>query len=83
MLTIWASKVDKGSDLKQLRLPAEWEEQSFVQLTWPHANSDWGAFLDEVEPVFLGVAKEVAKRQTLLIVAEDDEAIISKLRDLA
>lgn len=81
MLTIWASKVDKGSDLKQLRLPAEWEEQSFVQLTWPHANSDWGAFLDDVEPVFLGVAKEVAKRQTLLIVAEDDEAIISKLRD--
>ncbi len=52
-----------------------------MQLTWPHANSDWGAFLDEVEPVFLGVAKEVAKRQTLLIVADDDEAIISKLRD--
>lgn len=67
--------------MKHIRLPAEWEEQSFVQLTWPHANSDWGPFLGEVEPVFLNVAKEVAKRQTLLIVAADDESIIGKLRD--
>lgn len=66
--------------MKNVRLPAEWEEQSFVQLTWPHANSDWGPFLDQVEPVFLNVAKEIAKRQTLLIVADDDEAIVSKLK---
>ena len=66
--------------MKKIRLAAEWEEQSFVQLTWPHANSDWGPFLDQVEPVFLNVAKEIAKRQTLLIVADDDERIVSKLK---
>ncbi|MGE4398557.1 MAG: agmatine/peptidylarginine deiminase [Campylobacterales bacterium] len=66
--------------MKKIRLPAEWEEQSFVQLTWPHENSDWGPFLDQVEPVFLNVAKEIAKRQTLLIVADDDERIVSKLK---
>lgn len=66
--------------MKKIRLAAEWEEQSFVQLTWPHANSDWGPFLDQAEPVFLNVAKEIAKRQTLLIVADDDERIVSKLK---
>lgn len=66
--------------MKKIRLPAEWEEQSFVQLTWPHENSDWAPHLAEVEPVFLSVAKEVAARQTLLIVANDDEKIISKLK---
>jgi len=67
--------------LKKTRLPAEWEEQSFVQLTWPHENSDWGPFLDQVEPVFLNVAKEIAAREGLLIVADDDERIIGKLKE--
>ena len=30
-------------------LPAEWYEQSGIQLTWPHRNTDWGYMLDEVE----------------------------------
>jgi agmatine deiminase len=64
-------------------LPAEWEEQSFVQLTWPHENSDWGPYLNEVEPVFLNVAKEVAKRQNLLIVAHNYEKIIGKLKNFS
>ena len=67
--------------MKKTRLPAEWEEQSFVQLTWPHENSDWGPFLDQVEPVFLNVAKEIAAREGLLIVADDDERIIGKLKE--
>lgn len=66
--------------MKDVRLPAEWEEQSFVQLTWPHANSDWGVYFDEVEPVFLNLANEIAKRETLLIVADDDEKVIHKLK---
>lgn len=71
----------KRDEVKKTRLPAEWEEQSFVQLTWPHENSDWGPFLDEVEPVFLNVAKEIAAREGLLIVANDDEKIIGKLKE--
>lgn len=71
----------KRDKVKKTRLPAEWEEQSFVQLTWPHENSDWGPFLDEVEPVFLNVAKEIAAREGLLIVANDDEKIIGKLKE--
>jgi agmatine deiminase len=67
--------------LNNIRLPAEWEEQSFVQLTWPHENSDWAPHLHRVEPVFLEVAKQIASRQTLLIVVHDDEKVVSKLKN--
>jgi agmatine/peptidylarginine deiminase len=49
------------------RLPAEWEPQSGVMLTWPHDQGDWGPVLAEVEPVFLRLALEIARRETLLV----------------
>ena len=33
----------------RVRLPAEWEQQSGVQLTWPHAGTDWAPLLDAVK----------------------------------
>ncbi|MCH5328305.1 MAG: agmatine deiminase family protein, partial [Coprobacter sp.] len=38
------------------RLPAEWERQSGVQLTWPHAGTDWAPMLQEVQACFLEIA---------------------------
>ena len=29
-------------------LPAEWYEQSGVQLTWPHEDTDWRPYLYEI-----------------------------------
>ena len=29
-------------------LPAEWYEQSMIQLTWPHEGTDWAYMLPEV-----------------------------------
>ncbi len=58
-----------------IRLPAEWEEQSGVQLTWPHADTDWREMLDEVTPCFVAIAREIAARERLLVVCRDvDEA---------
>jgi len=37
-------------------------------LTWPHADSDWAAQLDEVEPVFAEIASQIARREIVLIV---------------
>ena len=48
-------------------MPAEWEPQSGVILTWPHAGSDWATILSEVEPVFYTIAFEIALRETVLI----------------
>ena len=50
-----------------LRLPAEWEPQSGVMLTWPHADSDWRDSLSVVEPVFFRIATEIARREMLLV----------------
>lgn len=53
------------------RLPAEWEPQSAVQLTWPHEDSDWADDMDLVVPCFVSIAREILKRQKLLVVCKD------------
>ena len=60
-------------------LPAEWYPQSAVQLTWPHVDTDWAPILDEVVPCFVAIAKEVIKREKLLIVCSDAEAVRAQL----
>ena len=50
------------------RLPAEWESQWGVQLTWPHANTDWAPMLDEITVTYEEMAREIARREHLLVV---------------
>ena len=52
-------------------LPAEWAPQSGVMLTWPHANSDWAPWLDQVEPVFARIAAAISHRERVLVVCFD------------
>lgn len=61
--------------------PAEWAPQQFVQLTWPHADTDWAYMLEEVQACFKNIAREVAKRQQLLIVAPDVEEVRRQIAD--
>ena len=37
------------SDTFNAVLPAEWAPQSGIQLTWPHAGTDWAHMLTEVQ----------------------------------
>lgn len=62
-------------------LPSEWAEQSAVQLTWPHSNTDWAYMLDEVEECFVNIAREIAVRQLLLIVTPEVERVRSRISD--
>ena len=59
--------------MSKLIFPAEWYPQSAVQLTWPHLHTDWASTLDEVIPCFVNIAKEIVKREALLIVCRDEE----------
>ena len=61
--------IEKNNATKQWRLPAEWEPQSMVQLTWPHAKTDWAPMLDEITETYEEMAREISKREPLLIVA--------------
>jgi len=54
-----------------LRLPAEFEPQSFVQLIFPHADSDWAPYLEEACVTFVAIAEAVARFQPCLIVCDD------------
>ena len=56
------------------RLPAEWEPQWGVQLTWPHADTDWAPILNDIIETYHQMAREIAKRENLLIVAPEDAA---------
>ena len=56
-------------------LPAEWALQSGIQLTWPHAGTDWTYMLDEVQECFVAIAHEIAARETLLIVTPEPDEV--------
>ena len=56
-------------------LPSEWFPQSGVQLTWPHAETDWCDMLPEVTDCYLHMAYEIASREKLLIVTPEPEAV--------
>ena len=56
-------------------LPPEWTAQSGVQLTWPHENTDWNYMLDEVTECYVNVAREIAKREKLIIVTPEPERV--------
>lgn len=63
-------------------LPPEWYPQSAVQLTWPHEETDWAPILDEVVSCFVEIAKEVIKREKLLIVCADESLVRSQLGEV-
>ena len=59
---------------KKRRLPAEWEPQSGIMLTWPHDGTDWAPMLSEITETYREIALEISKRERLLIVAPEGKA---------
>ena len=53
---------------KNRRMPAEWEPQSAVQLTWPHEGTDWAPILSEITAVYEEMKREIEKREPVIIV---------------
>lgn len=60
------------------RFCAEWEEQEFVQLVFPHKDTDWKDYLEDAIDTFVNIAKTVAKYQKVLIVTKNTEIIKEK-----
>lgn len=61
-----------------VKLPAEWESQSFIQIAWPNSETDWNHILDEAELCYINLATEIAKRQYLLICKPQNIELESK-----
>lgn len=62
--------------MKTSYFPAEWEEQSAIQLTWPTKNSDWVSNFLEAETCYVAIAKAIVAHQLLLIVGEQEEQVL-------
>lgn len=61
--------------------PAEFEPQSFVQLIFPHPQSDWAPYLEEARATFVNIASSVAKYQPCLIICNDVDVVKSYFTD--
>jgi len=62
------------------RLPAEWEPQDAVLLCWPHPDTDWSSVLDQVEPVYVELVRQLACFATVLVVVRDQAHVAQCLR---
>ena len=54
------------------RIPAEWEQQASLLLTWPHRPDDWECGLESVEQVYLDVIRAVIDHQAVRVLTAND-----------
>ncbi len=66
-------------EIRSTFFPAEWFPQSGVQLTWPHANTDWAPLLPEVDDCFIHIALEILMRNELLLIVTPEPDRIKSL----
>ena len=66
--------------MDKYRLPAEWEPQSAVQLTWPTPLSDWRDNIREINATYVEMATAIARYEKVLIVASAMCSIPTSLR---
>jgi len=60
---------------------AEWENQDFVQLVFPHKNTDWIEYFDDAIDTFINIANTIRKYQKVLIVANELLYVKSLFKD--
>lgn len=62
-------------------LPAEWHEQSAVQLTWPHRSTDWRPILKEVTRCFIEMVRAISAIEDVIIVTPEPDRVRLKIRE--
>ena len=73
--------ISEQVEMRTPHLPAEWFPQSGVQLTWPHAGTDWAYMLEEVQQCFVQIAREIASREKLLIVTPEPDEVLKQIEN--
>ncbi|AZV47438.1 agmatine deiminase [Nautilia sp. PV-1] len=53
----------------------EWEKQEFVQLVFPHKNTDWACCLEKAINTFTEIAYAIARYEKVLICYEDENTV--------
>lgn len=65
----------------RLRLPAEWEPQWGILLTWPHEETDWKPYLNDIIETMTHMVREIIKYENVMIVAQNPDLIAEDLRE--
>ncbi len=60
------------------RMPAEWEKQRAVLLSFPHEKSDWNDNLNSALSVFVRIAQAIAYKESVYIICDNTQ----KIKDL-
>lgn len=63
-------------------LPAEWEPQSGIQLTWPHSFTDWEPMLDEISQCYARIVREIIRFEPVMIVTPSADIVRPYIEDL-
>jgi len=59
------------------RVIAEFEEQSFTQIIFPHKNTDWAPYLQEAQECFISIINAIAQFQKCLVVCANTQEVQS------
>ena len=59
------------------RVPAEWERQNCVLMSFPHENTDWGDSLKDALSPFIRIAQAIAYKEAVYILCRDKSNISS------
>ena len=65
--------------MDNLYFPAEWEHQRCIQLTWPHAGTDWADYLTDITETFVQLSSVITCHESLLVVTPDPSSTRSTL----
>ena len=61
-------------------LPAEWFPQSGVQITWPHSETDWKPWLEEVTEFYIRLAYHISSQEQLIIATPTPQLVEELLK---
>ena len=63
-------------------MPAEWERQDAIMLAWPHCGTDWRDMLDQAQACFKEVARAIARKMKLIVIAPNINDVKKQLSDI-
>lgn len=58
-----------------IKLLAEWEQQSFIQYTFPHKNSDWAYMYEVVVDCFVKIITTTAQFEPVLVICHSKNEV--------
>ena len=59
---------------------AEWEKQDGILLSFPHKESDWNPYLEEVRHVYCAIIVEILKVESCLLICKDTQETLEILQ---